>query len=194
MPSNPNRTGGFYSIVYLRFICSPTFFFRIFAGQRDIHSCNRHEDIKESKEEQTNEMRTRIWNDKEQVFCTWRRRFVRLTPEEWVRQQILESLETHYGYPHSLIAVEVPIKVGELQKRCDAIVYDRTLRPLMLIEFKAEQVPISQAVLDQAAVYNRKLNVPYLLLSNGKQSVVAHVLQSQYEYLNEIPLWKQLSN
>lgn len=153
-----------------------------------------HEDIKGSKEEQTNEMRTRIWNDKEQVFCAWRRRFVRLTPEEWVRQQVLASLETQCGYPHSLIAVEVPIKVGELQKRCDAIVYDKTLRPLMLIEFKAEQVPISQAVFDQAAVYNRKLNVPYLLLSNGKQSVVAHVLQNQYEYLNEIPSWKQLSN
>ena len=139
-------------------------------------------------------MRTRLWHDKEQVFCSWRRRFVRLTPEEWVRQQVLESLEAHYDYPHSLIAVEVPIQVGELQKRCDAIVYDKTLRPLMLIEFKAEQIPISQAVLDQAAIYNRRLNVPYLLLSNGKQSVVAHVLQNQYEYLNEIPSWKQLSN
>lgn len=139
-------------------------------------------------------MRTRIVHNKEQVFCAWRRRFVRLTPEEWVRQQVLESLEKRYGYPHSLIAVEVPIKVAGLQKRCDAIVYDRTLRPLVLLEFKAETIPLSQSVFDQAAVYNRELNVPYLILSNGLQSIVARVLPNQYEYMNTIPLWNQLSN
>lgn len=139
-------------------------------------------------------MKTRVRDNKEQVFCAWRRRFVRLTPEEWVRQQMLEILEKQYGYPHSLIAVEAPIKVGELQKRCDAIVYNKALKPLMLIEFKAETVPLSQSVLDQAAVYNRELHVPYLLLSNGKQSIVAHVLQKQYEYLNDIPSWNQLLN
>lgn len=133
-------------------------------------------------------------NDREQVFCAWRRRFVRMTPEEWVRQQVLESLETRYHYPHSLIAVEVPIEVGKLQKRCDAIVYNRQMQPLMLLEFKAETVPLTQKVLDQAAVYNRTLHVPYLLLSNGTQSIVAHVLSDRYEYLNQIPLWNQLSN
>lgn len=133
-------------------------------------------------------------NDREQVFCAWRRRFVRMTPEEWVRQQVLESLETRYHYPHSLIAVEVPIEVGKLQKRCDAIVYNLQMQPLMLLEFKAETVPLTQKVLDQAAVYNRTLHVPYLLLSNGVQSIVAHVLSDRYEYLNQIPLWSQLSN
>lgn len=133
-------------------------------------------------------------NDREQVFCAWRRRFVRMTPEEWVRQQVLESLETRYHYPHSLIAVEVPIEVGKLSKRCDAIVYNRQMQPLMLLEFKAETVPLTQKVLDQAAVYNRTLHVPYLLLSNGAQSIVAHVLPDRYEYLNQIPLWSQLSN
>lgn len=140
------------------------------------------------------EMRTKTVNNKEQVFCAWRRRFVRLTPEEWVRQQVLESLETQCGYPHSLIAVEVPIEVAGLQKRCDAIVYSPKMQPLMLLEFKADTVPLTQQVLDQAAVYNRQLHVPYLVLSNGTQSVIARVLPNQYEYLNQIPLWSQLSN
>ncbi len=139
-------------------------------------------------------MRTKTVNNKEQVFCAWRRRFVRLTPEEWVRQQVLESLETQCGYPHSLIAVEVPIEVAGLQKRCDAIVYSPKMQPLMLLEFKADTVPLTQQVLDQAAVYNRQLHVPYLVLSNGTQSVAVRVLQNQYEYLNQIPLWSQLSN
>ncbi len=139
-------------------------------------------------------MKTRVINNKEQVFCAWRRRFVRLTPEEWVRQQVLESLEGQYGYPHSLIAVEVPIEVAGLRKRCDAIVYSIDMKPLMLLEFKADSVPLTQKVLDQAAVYNRQLKVPYLVLSNGAQSVAARVLPNQYEYLNQIPLWSQLSN
>lgn len=139
-------------------------------------------------------MRTRTVNNKEQVFCAWRRRFVRLTPEEWVRQQVLETMERLYGYPHSLIAVEVPIEVAGLQKRCDAIVYSPTMQPLMLLEFKAETVALTQKVLDQAAVYNRQLHVPYLVLSNGAQSVAARVLPTEYEYLNQIPLWSQLSN
>lgn len=139
-------------------------------------------------------MRTRTVKNKEQVFCAWRRRFVRLTPEEWVRQQVLETMERQYGYPHSLIAVEVPIEVAGLQKRCDAIVYSPTMQPLMLLEFKAETVALTQKVLDQAAVYNRQLKVPYLVLSNGAQSVAARVLPTEYEYLNQIPLWSQLSN
>lgn len=139
-------------------------------------------------------MRTRVVNNKEQVFCAWRRRFVRLTPEEWVRQQVLASLETQCGYPHSLIAVEVPIEVAGLRKRCDAIVYSIDMKPLMLLEFKAETVPLTQKVLDQAAVYNRQLKVPYLVLSNGAQSVAVRVLPTEYEYLNQIPLWNQLSN
>ncbi len=139
-------------------------------------------------------MKTRVINNKEQVFCAWRRRFVRLTPEEWVRQQVLTSLESESGYPHALIAVEVPIDVAGLRKRCDAIVYGMDMKPLMLLEFKADNVPLTQKVLDQAAVYNRQLHVPYLVLSNGAQRIVARVLPNQCEYLNQIPLWSQLSN
>lgn len=129
-----------------------------------------------------------------QVLCAWRKRYVRLTPEEWVRQQVLHTLEDRYAYPHALIGVEVAIEVAGLRKRCDAIVYDRTLRPLLLAEFKAESVPLTQSVFDQAAVYNRTLGVPWLLVSNGVQTVVARVQADRYDYLNEIPAWNQLSN
>ena len=119
-------------------------------------------------------MRTRVYNDKEQIFCEWRHRWVRLTPEEWVRQQLLHRLVEQFGYPASLIAVEAFITVGEAKKRCDAIVYDNTMRALMLIECKAETVPLTQKTLDQAVTYNRKLNVPYLLLHNGPQTICIH--------------------
>jgi len=116
-------------------------------------------------------MKTRLQNNKEQVFCDWRHKWVRLTPEEWVRQQLLHSLVEQLGYPSSLIAVEAAITVGETKKRCDAIVYNTAMQPLVLIECKAETVPLTQKTLDQAITYNRKLQVPYLLLSNGVQTI-----------------------
>ena len=115
-----------------------------------------------------------MYNNKEQIFCEWRHRWVRLTPEEWVRQQLLHRLVEQLGYPASLIAVEQAIQVGEAQKRCDAVVYDRQMMPQMIIECKAETVPLTQKTLDQAITYNRKLNVPYLMLHNGVQTICIH--------------------
>ena len=119
-------------------------------------------------------MRTRVYNNKEQIFCDWRHRWVRLTPEEWIRQQLLHRLVEQLDFPTSLIAVEQSITVGEASKRCDAVVYDRQMQPLLIIECKAETVPLTQKTLDQAITYNRKLNVPYLLLYNGAQSYLVH--------------------
>ena len=116
-------------------------------------------------------MRTRVYNNKEQIFCEWRKKWVRLTPEEWVRQQLLHRLVQELGYPAPLIAVEKAITVGEAKKRCDAVVYDAALKPLMIIECKAETVALTQKTLDQAITYNRKLNVPHLLLYNGIQAI-----------------------
>ena len=116
-------------------------------------------------------MRTRVNNNKEQIFCEWRKRWVRLTPEEWVRQQLLHRLVEEYGYPASLIAVEVPFTMTNGKSfRADAVVY-RQMQPLMLIECKAETVPLTQKTLDQAITYNRTFHVPYLLLSNGVQTI-----------------------
>ncbi len=129
---------------------------------------------------------------KEQIFCDWRRKFVRLTPEEWVRQQVLHALVEELGYPKARIAVEMAIQVGERKKRCDAVVYDAQLRPVCLIEFKAESVPLTQQVFDQAAVYNRELNVGHFIISNGRQMFVCRVTDTGYEFLSEIPAYETL--
>ena len=139
-------------------------------------------------------MNIRTQNGKQYVLCAWRRRFVRLTPEELVRQTTLQLLVDEYGYSQNLIAVEVPITVAGNPKRCDAIVYNQQMQPLMLIEFKAPTVPLTQEVFDQAAIYNRHLQVPYLMLCNGQNSIVAQVLEKQYQFLPVIPIYSKLLN
>ncbi len=125
-------------------------------------------------------MRTRVYNNKEQIFCEWRKKWVRLTPEEWVRQQLLHRLVEQLEYPASLIAVEVPFTIANGKSyRADAVVYGSLpggeggggVSPLMIIECKAETVALTQKTLDQAITYNRKINVPNLLLCNGIQAI-----------------------
>lgn len=118
-----------------------------------------------------------------------------------MRQTFLHALVEQFDYPQSLIGVEVPIAVGAgVDKRCDAVVYSRSLQPLVLIEFKAPEVAITQTTLDQAAVYNTTVHAPYLILANGKQTVVARIDKQsadgeqteQIQFLNHIPSWNQL--
>ena len=137
-------------------------------------------------------MNIRTQNGKQYVLCAWRRKYVRLTPEELVRQTTLQLLEDQYGFPHGLIGVEIPIEVAGLKKRCDAIVYNQQMQPLMLLEFKAPSVELTQEVFDQAAIYNRHLQVPYLMLCNGQRSIIAQVLEQQYQFLNHIPNFETL--
>ncbi|MGN1240715.1 MAG: type I restriction enzyme HsdR N-terminal domain-containing protein [Paludibacteraceae bacterium] len=135
-------------------------------------------------------LNTKDINGKEYVFCAWRRRWVRLTPEEWVRQQFLHRLVDDYHYPAGRIGVEVSIAVGEAKKRCDAVVYDEQLQPLVLIECKAEHVALTQRTLDQAITYNRQLRVPYLFLHNGPETIVVRLdegLRIKDKRLNELP-------
>ena len=137
-------------------------------------------------------MHIRTQNGKQYVLCAWRRKYVRLTPEELVRQTTLQLLEDEYGFPHGLIGVEIPIEVAGLKKRCDAIVYNQQMQPLMLLEFKAPTVPLTQEVFDQAAVYNRTLHVPMLMLCNGRESILARVQEKQYQFLPAIPKYNDL--
>lgn len=104
-----------------------------------------------------------------------------------MRQTCLHRLVEQNGYPMSLIAVEVPLA----DKRADAVVYNLQMKPRMIIEFKADNVTLTQRTLDQIAVYNRLLNVPYLMLSNGRETIVAKVGQ-QLVFLENIPEWTQL--
>jgi hypothetical protein len=111
-----------------------------------------------------------------------------------VRQTTLQLLVDEFAYPHNLIAVEVPIEVAGVQKRCDAIVYSRQMQALMLIEFKAPSVHLTQEVFDQAAIYNRTLHVPLLMLCNGRESIVAQVESTQYQFIDHIPLYEHLQD
>lgn len=137
-------------------------------------------------------MKTKQINNKDYILCPWRRKWVRLTPEEWVRQQFLARMVRDYHYPEALIGVEIAIRVGEVNKRIDAIVMDDNFRPVILMEFKREGVALTQKVLDQASVYNRAMQVPMLILSNGPETRVVRVMENSYEYLESIPEWKQL--
>lgn len=128
------------------------------------------------------------------IWDEWRNKMVRLTPEEWVRQHLMHYLVEHLGYPKQLLGTEIGLKVGTMSKRADALLYDRQLRPQMLIECKAPEVRLSDEVLMQAIRYNMALSVPYLLLSNGLEHVVYHIdyTEQSYHNLSEIPNYRQL--
>ncbi len=106
------------------------------------------------------------------VWDRLRRRRVRLTPEEAVRQAFVDWLVSVKGYPESLMANEVSLMVGGLPKRCDTVVYSpQDARPLMVIEYKAPNVTMGQAAVDQLCRYEASLRAPYLTLSNGRMTL-----------------------
>lgn len=129
--------------------------------------------------------------DKLLIFDSQRSRWVRLTPEEWVRQHFLQFLMQEKGYPAALLGVENELKVNGMKKRCDAILYDQQGRAQVIIEFKAPTVALTQKVFDQTAVYNRTLGVDYLMISNGMQHICCRVdrVEQRYEFLPEIPAY-----
>ena len=105
--------------------------------------------------------------DKEVIFDESRKIWVRLTPEEWVRQNFLQYLIQVMQYPKSLIAVEKEIYLGEMKKRFDLMVYSPDHQPWMIIECKAGFVPLNGVVLEQVLRYNISVPVPFLIVTNG---------------------------
>ncbi len=101
------------------------------------------------------------------VFDVLRRRYITLTPEEWVRQHFVNYLINHLGYPASLLANEVQLTVGDKHLRADTVLFSRDMRPRMIVEYKAPSVAITPEVFNQIAVYNTLLHVDYLVVSNG---------------------------
>lgn len=132
---------------------------------------------------------TIIEDGKTKVFDPIRKIYCALTPEEQVRQKILYYLVEQKKYPSGLIAVEYSIKVNTLSKRCDIVVFNKETKPMMIVECKAESVPITQKVLDQAIRYYSGLNVNYILLTNGKTMFCYHIdiENKKIEALREIP-------
>ncbi len=128
------------------------------------------------------------------IFDSLRKKFVKLTPEEWVRQNFIQFLIQGKNFPAALIAIETQILINGMKKRCDAIVYNNYMTPYIIIEFKSPSVPITQEVFDQVAVYNFKLNVNYFILSNGYQHFFCkkNCDATGYEIDNDIPNFKSL--
>jgi hypothetical protein len=102
-----------------------------------------------------------------EIFDIIRKKWLILSPEEWVRQNILDYLLISKNYPASLIAVEKEIKLGELKKRCDIVVYNRATKPWMIVECKEMNVSLSQKTLDQILRYHMSLPAKYLMITNG---------------------------
>ena len=128
-------------------------------------------------------------DDKFLIFDSQRKRYVSLTPEEWVRQHFIRFLIEEKGYPAALLAVEKQLTLNGLKKRCDAILFDNEGQPFMIIEFKAPNVPVTQATFDQVAVYNAKLKVSFFIISNGLEHYCCKVNTetARYEFFPEIP-------
>ena len=126
-------------------------------------------------------------NKKEFIFDEFRKRWVALTPEEWVRQNFLQYLTLIKKYPASLIAVEKEIKLGELKKRFDIVVYDSHTKPWMIIECKEMNVPLDRTVLDQVLRYNINLQVPYLVITNGSYCMAMTFEKDKMVELDAMP-------
>ncbi len=123
------------------------------------------------------------------IFDIIRKKYVVLTPEEWVRQHFIHYLIEYKNYPASLIAVEKQISINNLSKRTDILIFDRNAGPHVIVECKAPTVKISQRTFDQIARYNLKLNARYLVITNGLQHFYAKMNASKkkYEFLKDIP-------
>ncbi len=132
----------------------------------------------------------RIKKDKgtEFIFDEVRKHWVALAPEEWVRQNFLQYLTRVKKYPASLIAVEKEIKLGDLRKRFDIVVYDRNSKPWMIIECKEMNVPLDKSVLDQVLRYNITLQVPYLVITNGSYCMALSFEKHTMIEIDELPV------
>lgn len=133
--------------------------------------------------------------ERTQIFDFLRRRWLTLTPEEWVRQHFTHYLVEHLGYPPALLANEVSITVGGVPRRCDSILYDNAGgRPRLICEYKAPTVEITQAVFTQIQSYNSVLRADYLIVSNGLRHICCHLRYDtgRVDFLPEVPPYSAL--
>jgi len=125
-----------------------------------------------------------------EVFDTVRKKWLLLTPEEWVRQNIIQYLLITKNYPPALIAIEKEIKLGELRKRCDIVVYDRNMFPWMIIECKEMNVALSEKTLEQILRYHISLPAEFLIITNGSYSFGFKKRDQKFIEINNFPAFK----
>jgi hypothetical protein len=106
------------------------------------------------------------------VFDEIRRKWLQLTPEEWVRQHLVHYLVKHLGYPASSIAIEKELRLNDTKKRFDVVVFNRRLQPFLIVECKAPYIALNHEVIQQAQRYNLILKAPFLMISNGVNDLV----------------------
>jgi len=130
-------------------------------------------------------------NLKQYIFDSIRKRYVLLTPEEWVRQNFIRYLITEKKYPSSLMAVERQIEINGKLFRFDLLVYNKKGDPLLIAEFKAPGVSVNQEVFDQVVRYNMALKVKLVIISNGMQHYVCQIdyTTNSYKFLQEVPFY-----
>jgi hypothetical protein len=125
--------------------------------------------------------------DKEFIFDDVRKQWIMLTPEEWVRQNFLQYLIQIKKYPASLIAVEKELKLGELKKRTDVIVYNTNSQPWLMIECKAMSEPLNEKVLQQILRYHITIPVPFLVITNGNFCFGFEKVNGNFIEIDELP-------
>lgn len=133
--------------------------------------------------------RIKTTNGKDYIFDNLRKKFVRMTPEEWVRQNFVQFLVTSKNYSPSLLTIEASVNINGNPQRADLIVFNRRAEPVLVAEFKAPEVKISQQTFDQIARYNMQLKVRFLIVSNGIQHYCCRLnfVENTYTFLPEIP-------
>ena len=124
---------------------------------------------------------------KEFIFDEVRKQWVMLTPEEWVRQNFLQYMVEVMHYPASLIAVEKQLKLGDIKKRFDIVVYDKNTKPFMIIECKEMNIPLSENVLQQVLRYNTNIQARYLIITNGSHCVGFENRGGQFSEIINMP-------
>lgn len=133
--------------------------------------------------------RIREENGRRDIFDVARKKFVALTPEEWVRQHFVMFLMNDKSVPASLLSVEKGLMLNKMQKRTDIVVYDRSGLPALIVECKAPSVKITQDVFDQIARYNLTLKCRYLVVTNGIEHYCCEMFHAEkrYQFCPDIP-------
>ncbi|HEY8396485.1 MAG TPA: type I restriction enzyme HsdR N-terminal domain-containing protein [Flavihumibacter sp.] len=124
------------------------------------------------------------------VFDSLRKKWLVLTPEEWVRQHFLQYLTEVKKYPASFIALEKSMRLGELNKRFDILVYNRNHEPWLMVECKAMDVPLNETVLRQILSYNMAIPVSYLVITNGSSCFAFHRNEGRLEQITALPFFE----
>lgn len=140
------------------------------------------------------DLRVIIKDDKELIFDSLRRKYVALTPEEWVRQNFVSFLINHKGYLAGLMNNEVSLVQNGIKRRCDTLVSDKYGNPIVIVEYKAPNVEITQKVFDQIVRYNYVFRAKYLIVSNGLNHYCCCINydEGSYSFLKEIPSYADL--